>query len=514
MKIRGNTVGTTMPRADYAQKNPKKADFIKNKPAPFVVSHKKPEGPATWFNQKEDIDQPTGDEHIMAVDLNMGQNRLFGLPTPVDDDEAVTKRFVTETVDPVEDSVRSVAENVVKVAKKVDALADTVSSLHSEAGAILETASGEVITVSDASDLPLAGLKVFGKTTQDGTPTPDAPAALESVGDVAVTVACKNLLPSAEAISKTVAGITFTSNGDGTYTIEGDAEWSGSIDINLKEPVTLVDGMYIHLFNTGTLTSDAAFTYKTESGTTDSWHLGAENRIGHPTKLLGERIVAVGVYVKKDVTLNITLSPMFCFDEKATEFEPYKGNKLPISTDYGLPGIPVESGGNYTDPVTKQQWICDEVDFEKGVYVQRVKEIDFGSITWTYDTSVSIWVSGRISDTILNSALLCEIVPYQRITISDSKIGTSCNTPYNIWVRNGSTTVPPTGKAVYQLAEPVEHTLSHDQLAAFAQLHSNYPNTTVFNDKDAGMEVKYVADTKLYIDKKFNELAAALVSNV
>lgn len=32
MKIRGHTVGTTMPRADYAQTDPKKADYIKNKP--------------------------------------------------------------------------------------------------------------------------------------------------------------------------------------------------------------------------------------------------------------------------------------------------------------------------------------------------------------------------------------------------------------------------------------------------------------------------------------------------
>ena len=32
MIIRGNTVGTTMPRADYAQTDPSKADYIKNKP--------------------------------------------------------------------------------------------------------------------------------------------------------------------------------------------------------------------------------------------------------------------------------------------------------------------------------------------------------------------------------------------------------------------------------------------------------------------------------------------------
>ena len=50
MIIRGNTVGTTMPRADFAQTDPTKADFIKNKPAVFVVGNTVPEGPAIWFN--------------------------------------------------------------------------------------------------------------------------------------------------------------------------------------------------------------------------------------------------------------------------------------------------------------------------------------------------------------------------------------------------------------------------------------------------------------------------------
>lgn len=31
-KVRGNTVGTTMPRPDFKQDDPKKADFIKNRP--------------------------------------------------------------------------------------------------------------------------------------------------------------------------------------------------------------------------------------------------------------------------------------------------------------------------------------------------------------------------------------------------------------------------------------------------------------------------------------------------
>ena len=46
----------------------------------------------------------------------------------------------------------------------------------------------------------------------------------------------------------------------------------------------------------------------------------------------------------------------------------------------------------------------------------------------------------------------------------------------------------------------------------FAQLHTYMPSTTINNDVGAIMEVEYVADTKAYIDNKFNELAATLTA--
>lgn len=47
---------------------------------------------------------------------------------------------------------------------------------------------------------------------------------------------------------------------------------------------------------------------------------------------------------------------------------------LTINTPNVLCGIPVDTGGNYTDS-TGQQWICDEIDFERGMYVQRIGKI-------------------------------------------------------------------------------------------------------------------------------------------
>lgn len=44
---------------------------------------------------------------------------------------------------------------------------------------------------------------------------------------------------------------------------------------------------------------------------------------------------------------------------------------------------------------------------------------------------------------------------------------------------------------IYILATPIETPLSAEQLLAYAALHTNEPNTTIMNDGNAGMEVKY-----------------------
>lgn len=61
----------------------------------------------------------------------------------------------------------------------------------------------------------------------------------------------------------------------------------------------------------------------------------------------------------------------------ALPYEPYKQpQSLIVSTPNGLPGIPVSSGGNYTDE-NGQQWISDEIDFKRGKYVKRVAWVTF-----------------------------------------------------------------------------------------------------------------------------------------
>lgn len=125
---------------------------------------------------------------------------------------------------------------------------------------LIGTETGNPVSVSDAFSAPLCGLTVYGKSTQDGTPSPDNPVPIVSAGD------------------------------GGTIT------------------VTIGDGA----------------------------------------------------------------------DERQT---------ITLQTPNGLRGILVTSGGNYTDP-SGQQWVCDEVDLERGVKVQRVDKGAFDATKALAEQSV------------------------------------------------------------------------------------------------------------------------------
>ena len=61
---------------------------------------------------------------------------------------------------------------------------------------------------------------------------------------------------------------------------------------------------------------------------------------------------------------------------------------------------------------------------------------------------------------------------------------------------------------------PIEIDLTEEQLKSYRSLYTNYSTTNVFTDSDpqVGLGMEYVADTKSYIDKKFEELQKALVN--
>lgn len=199
-------------------------------------------------------------------------------------------------------------------------------------------------------------------------------------------------------------------------------------------------------------------------------------------------------------------------------WEPYK-NSQTFATNNPLPGIPVTSGGNYTD-TNGQQWICDEIDFERGVYVQRIEEYVANGTPAFIETSDQ---PGRFSWNCLpkyfatgREVCLCNYAKWRAWGISDYKgdydyggvsvtqlyyspavsmTADEVNAKFAEMIAKGN---PPT--VVAQITTPIEIPIDGTAMAAFKALHTNCPNTTILNDAGAWMSVKYNADTKTYVE--------------
>lgn len=212
----------------------------------------------------------------------------------------------------------------------------------------------------------------------------------------------------------------------------------------------------------------------------------------------------------------------------ATAYEPYKGQTLTASTPNGLPGIPVESGGNYTDE-NGQQWICDEIDFARGVYVQRTeKYVLNGGTNEVWTNRDGYFIASRISAVDIHDKWIRTVNPASMANVGVSSYAILDNGGYGFAAAYGfrirfENMNPDTNTevdlraylaanpitAIVALATPIETPLFAAELSAYAALQSQYPNTTVVSDANCGIQIAYVADTKKYIDKKFAELSAA-----
>lgn len=63
------------------------------------------------------------------------------------------------------------------------ATGDAISAVKVRQNILVGTETGNPLSVDDAFSAPLCGLTVYGKSTQNGTPTPDAPVPIVSAGD-------------------------------------------------------------------------------------------------------------------------------------------------------------------------------------------------------------------------------------------------------------------------------------------------------------------------------------------
>lgn len=420
-------------------------------------------------------------------------------------------------------------QETIITAKNMNDIQDAILTLEDGLFTMESNRSGEIITITDASNRGFRSLNIFGKTTQDGTPTPDAPVDLVSVGDngnVYTRVTGKNILryPYRDGPIKTINGITFSAKGDGTVTVSGTATTNATFfftnyNFALKKGVT-----YTISIGDGLVASGAYLWIATDTGNTITGINLDNARVSAFTPKNDVYNAAVYIYIEAGGSVNGTLYPQLEVGANATTYEPYKVQEVSISTPDGLPGVPVTSGGNYTD-ANGQQWICDEIDLARGVYVQRVRKLNAYNET-VYDAGISasgvshnFYIHGDVYDTGPNYKArtipaICNKFIATGMDIGSFGIGTVDNSgwigiarivfraPLDVnTVALFKEYIGEDCQVFYRLKDEITTPLSEEELAAYASLHTYRGTTTVSNDAGAWMDLEYVMDAKKYIDR-------------
>ena len=382
------------------------------------------------------------------------------------------------------------------------ATGDAISAVKARQNILVGTETGNPLSVDDAFSAPLCGLTVYGKSTQNGTPTPDAPVPIVSAGDggsVAVKVTGKNRMPPN------------LKNGN-----------FAECFVKKNTPITLV-------FK-GDLVSQGGNILFFDEDNNQNW-FGidkgkAEHHIKYPVDL-----------TKFQYLLSNMASENVCLTWNASspDYEPYREQLLTLPTPTGLSGIPVTSGGNYTDP-QGQQWVCDEVDLGRGVKVQRVKVLNLldssgfdNNGTWHITTKQfgagTSYIPMAWYDSI--TKCLCTTFPVQMISYSTgsnadlslyySETGDTISLKSALFNPKGQSATVDEAKAwftahptyLYVPIEPIETPLTPDEIAAYKALTAYGPDTVVQAGDGAGVKLEYQRDVNIAI-KKLEDAVASM----
>lgn len=410
----------------------------------------------------------------------------------------------------------------------VDAAA-SLAQISSQADGIVLSVTDTIIVVDDASNKPLQSLTLYGKSTQDGTPTPETPVEIKSVENPIVAIYGANLL--------------FTSIWNLSNAILQD---DGTVISNIVNSYY----SYFSTANTDMLQNGKTYKFFVDGLAPDRYLVIVV--YGKRTDNSTYQQIIGGVGVKElfitlenftsiasiELRFNRYTSPFtdtttvfsnFYFGVVDTNYQPYVASQS-VTFPYTLRGIPVSSGGNYTD-ADGQQWICDTIEVNadgSGKLVQRCVEIvltdsatifiyntGFGFIDEIPDSTILRFgfCNMGIVETVFSYTLDCvwlgqknKYVYIPNSSFYDDELEDKGLANFKAFLAENPL------KIVTYVDTPTEIEVTTEEIQAFLALHTNKPYTTIFNNQNGDMTIEYVADTKLYIDNKFAELQNAILS--
>ena len=452
---------------------------------------------------------------------------------------------------------------------KVQVIASAIASCPFkgvQGGGDYAVAGASSYTLNNTVDYPLLGLNLYGKSTQDGTPTPEAPVDIVSVGDggsVSVQACGKNLFDYSILKGSSYNGITYTNNNDGSFTVSG-----AKADISVLSFCTYKCN---HKESLQIISSPGTYTI---SGVPKDYGVGlhfyvnfyygeitkygflstSENRTNTVTEdmFTEDFHIDIGFYSAPNYECNNgTFYPQLEKGSTATDFEPYKGNIASITTALPLCGIPVSEGGNYTDG-NGQRWVCDELVYNAdgtGKIIKRFGKFIVDGTESSYKNQSEITPEIAILDTKFEPIKNPKYVTITALVMSDIfKADTAGNTwkgvnDNSIAINRYGTNLVPAVRVysskftniddaktyftnnpmtfIAELGTPQEISLSAAEMAALRELQTYSGITNISNGSSADMDVsyctnkmlsKYVMPITTGLQKQIDELKAAVIS--
>lgn len=249
-------------------------------------------------------------------------------------------------------------------AQQIEQNKTDVASLKEETGSLKEDLSNKITKfyasnqgethITDSDNGKIQDMMIYGKSSQDGTPTPENPVEIKSVVNPTVKVCGKNLL---NPLSMKKGQI---STDDGKTINEQENYYHSDYIPMIGTSLSLFYGSYVRWFlydkNKNFISSNSI------------------NAIGGKTVTISEcNYIRIHMSIIK-VPDNL----MIAYGTDAS-FEPYRGQT--VTLPYTLNAIPVSSGGNVT--INGHQYIADYVDVERGKLVRMCKEVEYnGDESW------------------------------------------------------------------------------------------------------------------------------------
>lgn len=185
---------------------------------------------------------------------------------------------------------------------------------------------GDAVSLEYVSENRIDTITAYGETPQGGTT--DAPVALTGVDSV--LLGGNNLLPKATE-TKTLNGVTFTPNPNGSVSVSGTATnnaayvFANGLDDSLFGQTVCLSG--------GSMQTQLVINEKKPSG---EWlrnviiNAKTPTAVGVLSKQVDDNILYGTIYVPTGTTVNTTIYPMLNLGSTAMPYEPYQGSVTPL----------------------------------------------------------------------------------------------------------------------------------------------------------------------------------------